>query len=207
MRPQQRPLEPDSPSGILRKLGEDLLSPGQLARLTRPSMSAGIAFDVLVELDSELGGWGLHNIDKLPWTTSERAVWRPLQYCSLHFRILENPEWLTRAIVAYCGLHLEGLVARGTGRRGKALGQMLDGEKERIVAGVGEETWSQLRRFADLNNLAKHDVDLPVGGDHLFSPEDARVAYSVCRRLAVQLYRYAGVSAAELTSHTPPAQE
>lgn len=207
-RQQEQALGPGAPSEILRELGEELLSSEQLARLVQPSMPASTAFDVLVKLDSELGGCGLHNINSWRWAISERDVWRPLQYCSAHFRMLENPEWLTRAIVADCGLHLERLVARVTGRRGEALGKMLVRQRGRIVASVGEETWSQLRRFADLHNLAKHDVDRPVGGGHLFSPEDARVAYSVCRRLAVGLYRYAGVSAtALLPPHTPPAQE
>jgi hypothetical protein len=182
------------PSEFLWDLAREVLTPSQLARLASLSAPRVVCFRELVELDSELGGYGLHNVSDGLWPISERALWRPLQYCPKYFRMPADIEWLARVIVADCGLHLEELTRRVVGRRYGPLGHLLFRSRPAIVQAVGETVWGQLQRFATLYNLAKHDVDLPTSGDHLFTPQDARVAYLVSRCLAVRLYQPAGLS-------------
>jgi len=52
---------------------------------------------------------------------------------------------------------------------------------------VDPVTWSQLWRYRSIYNAAKHQFDHPLGA-HLFSVQDAVLAYAVARRLGQELY-------------------
>jgi hypothetical protein len=105
-----------------------------------------------------------------------------------------------------CGLHLEALVERVACGRRLTLGQGLRNRAVREVLGpTGVE---RTRRFLTAYNASKHvlsiaylddeniEEEVAMFEDHLFSIEDAVVAYAVCRRLAAPLYSHASLKTA-----------
>lgn len=170
--------------------------------------SRPIEFSVLLAFDSSLGGPGMHNVNRGrtgAYAPNDRDVFRPYQYCWMYFRLPEDRlVWLTREIVHMCGLHLEALVGRVARGHKLTLGRGL--RNPAVRKALGSEGLERVGRFLAAYNASKHDLspgsrdvggtgtDAQLGdgsGGHLFSVEDAVVAYAVCRRLAAPLYHHA----------------
>lgn len=124
------------------------------------------------------------------YVSANRDVFRPLQYCALYF---EQPDisWLTRYIVYMSALHIESVVKRIGAVPKWPLGKALRSQLVRRV--VDRPTWNRIDRFAGIYNDAKHHVGQPKD-THLFSEEDAVLAYFVGRRLGIQLYPLAALA-------------
>ena len=126
------------------------------------------------------------------YAVGDREVFRSLQYCSAHLMMVrEDASWLARAVVTDSSAHIEALLKR-IGRFPRlTLGALL---RERAVSAVVDTaTLNLARRFAPVNNSAKHDFDHPKD-THMFSYADALAAYFICRRLALRLYPLAKIA-------------
>jgi hypothetical protein len=87
-------------------------------------------------------------------------------------------------------LHLEELVKRIGHLSFLPLGNLL---RQAIVKrNIDPELWGQLWRYTAIYNDAKHRFDHPLG-THLFSVQDAVLAYAVARRLGQELYPLASL--------------
>jgi hypothetical protein len=98
-------------------------------------------------------------------------------------------EWFARDIVQMSGLHIEKLLNRVgecTGTLGHALNNTL------VKRGIGRIAWAQAHTFRGIYNAAKHDV-CQDKDTHLFSVEDAVLAYFVSRKLGAAFYPLAGL--------------
>jgi hypothetical protein len=94
-------------------------------------------------------------------------------------------EWFARDIVQMGGLHLETLLNRVGGFFGFTLGRaLLD---KRVRKRIGPVAWAQTNKFRQLYNAAKHDI-YQDKDTHLFSAEDAVLAYLVSRKLGEVFY-------------------
>ncbi|MBK5211394.1 MAG: hypothetical protein JJE36_03675 [Coriobacteriia bacterium] len=137
------------------------------------------------------------------YTISDREVFRPLQYASAHLMMVrEDASWLARSVVVESAAHIEALLKR-VGRRPRLPFGALLHEKS-VEAALDEITYGQARRFAPINNSAKHDFDHPKD-THMFSYGDALSAYFICRRLAMQIYPLAALSTDMSVFECPPA--
>jgi hypothetical protein len=120
------------------------------------------------------------------YTTSDRAVFRPLQYATAHLMMVSShAEWLARDVVESSSSHVEALVKRIGRLPFLPLGTAL--KKRAVKSAIPEPTYSQALGFCDVYNAAKHDFD-QAKDTHLFSLEDAVAAYFIARRLAIALY-------------------
>lgn len=188
-------------------LAEELLSRGELDDLRGVASNRPLDYARLVLFDQSLGGSGIHNVSRGnsgAYAIEDRDVFRPLQYCSM---IFDQPEtglrWSTREVVHMCGLHLEELVERVANGRKLTLGRGL--EQAVVKEVLGPEGLRRTKRFLAPYNDAKHNFrpyhdagfedeegDAEADHDgHLFTVEDAVVAYAVSRRLALPLYPHA----------------
>jgi len=95
-------------------------------------------------------------------------------------------KWVTREIVHMSGLHLESLLKRiGRVRRPWPLGKLL--AEHSIQSRLSPLTRLRIDRFRNAYNAAKHDVD-HAKDTHLFSTEDAVLAYIISRKIGMLLY-------------------
>jgi hypothetical protein len=179
----------------LWELTERLFSPGELEKMRSVVKAQPLDFDHLLDLDTTLGGACITNVtDKSgngQYAIGDRDVFRPLQYCAMYFyrkRNMAEIEWYTRDIVEMSGLHIESLLNRIGEFCGFTLGRALrDG---RVRRRIGTETRAQADEFRKIYNAAKHNVNHDKD-THLFSIEDAVLAYFVSRKLGQALYHLA----------------
>ncbi|MDQ2806491.1 MAG: hypothetical protein M3Z04_06180 [Chloroflexota bacterium] len=179
---------------VLWRLAEAVLDSVQLGELHTVVQAAVLDYAGLVAFDLALGGPSLDRLtcnDRLNCADGDRDLFRSLQYCYPSFYSGSKNgtlEWHTRTIVQMSALHLEDLVKRIArmlvGTMGAALYSPL------IKLHIGQPTRQQLHDFLPLYNSAKHDMDHPKD-THLFSVEDAILAYVVSRQLARPLYGHA----------------
>lgn len=121
------------------------------------------------------------------YSLEDRDIFRPIQYCSVYFaKMAEDADgdWFSREVIHMASLHIESLVLRiGLAHR-IPLGRAIHAK---VFKGkVDRRTWMLLDRFRHIYNDAKHNVSQPKDA-HLFSQEDAVLAYVVCRRLGIEL--------------------
>jgi hypothetical protein len=170
-----------------------------------PKSSEGVLG--LYELESSIGGVGIHNVEKrivrendgTPALTgayhrNDRQLFRGIQYCAAHF-ILDWQDADSRQILTYSGSHVSdclGLrIAVSTGKRTpeRPLGQLIELAKERDI--LGPTRIAVLRAINKVYRVAKHKFPEPSslddGTDELsleartFSFSDALVHYACCR--------------------------
>jgi hypothetical protein len=95
-------------------------------------------------------------------------------------------EWFTRGMVHMSSLHIEVLVKAIGETPWLPLGAAL--RRELLKRRINDDIlWRQMDRLREVNNDAKHALNPDIDA-HLFSQEDALLAYFVCRRLALGLY-------------------
>ena len=116
----------------------------------------------------------------------DRDIFKPLHYCMVDFLSgeIEQIEWRTRDIIEHSGAHLEGVLKRIGHVAFLPFGDAL---LRRLKPEIDNVTWDQLRRFKSIHNDAKHRYDHALG-THLFSVQEAVVAYLIARRLGWKLY-------------------
>lgn len=186
----------------LLRLGQELLPADGWATLLRISATDPADRHALIEFDDSLWGPSLSRIadnrPNAPGTlgiprhgstrceVQDRDVFRPLHYCAVY---LTDPDldiaWAARSIVEMSSAHLEQLVKRIGPLRFMPLGVLL---REPIVRRrIEPTTWEQLWTYRAIYNASKHEFTHDLG-THLFSIQDAIVAYIVARRLGQQLY-------------------
>jgi len=145
----------------------------------------------IVDRRYEGGALGIPSHGVGRYAFGDRDVFRPLQYCAVDFSLDDHSaKWFTRQIVAMSSAHLEALVKRIAKfprvSFGIALGDRIVKQK------LGPATWEQLRRYGQIYNEAKHTFDHEPGS-HLFSLQDAVLAYAIARRFGPKLYPHANV--------------
>jgi hypothetical protein len=100
-------------------------------------------------------------------------------------------DWHARDIVEMSGLHIESIVKRvGTIFR-LPLGALL--ANSRVRRRLDATTLDRLRRFTSFYNDAKHNMRQEKDS-HLFTVQDALVAYFISRKLGLSLYSLAGLA-------------
>lgn len=197
----------DHQTRVLRQLADELFVPVERLVLRHVSTSTPLDRERLVEFDRSLGGPSVAAIStrelvggtlSIPghgvgrYHIADREVFRPLQYCSVWLTNSdENEEWVARDIVEMSSAHIEGLVKRISRFRFLPLGTAL--RKAAVKSKIDPTTWSQVSRFTPVYNDAKHRFD-HAKDTHMFSTEDAVLAYFVCRRLGQRLYPLATLS-------------
>jgi len=122
---------------------------------------------------------------------ADRDIFRPLQYCGMYFKAMvskeniDDPLWLTRDIVERSSLHIEGLIKNIGNVFHLPLGAAL--RNAIVKSKVDPVTWKQIDMFTHIYNDAKHNFNQEKD-THMFSVEDALLAYFVCRKLGLKLY-------------------
>jgi hypothetical protein len=182
-----------APPKFLWHLAEDLLTPAELSQLRSLVRTDPIDYGQLVKFDRMLSGPSISQLScngSGRYATSDRDVFRPLQYCSIHFHLGSQHgdlEWRSRLIIHMSSLHVESLVKRiGTvSHLPWPLGRAM---RESVVRNkIDRHTWNCISKFTAVYNQAKHNVSQPKD-THLFSIEDAVLAYVISRKLGMYLY-------------------
>lgn len=179
----------------LWQLITDLYSPEKVATLRSVVQALPFDFDALLDFDHQLGGASIGALSENGhgrYAVVDRDVFRPLQYCGMYLGAEASiREWTARETVHMAGLHLESLIKR-VGRVGPL---PLGGALRHVLVRpkLDPVLWQQLVAFSKVYNAAKHDVDQEMN-THLFSVEDAVLAYCICRQLAMPLYAQAGLA-------------
>jgi len=148
----------------------------------------------LTTFDDSLGGPSVSHMNcgqEGRYEIPDRDIFRPLQYCGMYFKAMvskdniDDPLWLTRDIVEMSSLHIEGLIKNIGGLARLPLGMAL--HKAIVKQRVDAETWKHIDTFTHIYNDAKHNFSHEKD-THMFSVEDAALAYFVCRKLGTKLY-------------------
>lgn len=178
----------------LLELASYLFDPRSLAVLRSLSTTAPADIAALLDLDGQIGGLGISNINcgnSGIYAIEDRDVFRPIQYCAMIFSSADHMEWHARDIVLMSGLHLESLIKRVSRVYSLPLGALL--QKAAVRRELDPACMQMLQKFADFYNDAKHNVGHEMD-THLFSAGDAIVAYLVSRKLGLSLYPKARLS-------------
>ena len=175
---------------ILRNLTDELLSSDEVDHLRQIIETEPFDPDKVIEFDLSLGGPSISRINckrSGRYSVDDRDIFRPLQYCSMYFLPTHRREieWDSRDIVEMSSLHIESLIKRigqvGFLPLGQALGNVI------VKSKVDANTWNQIKRYTGIYNSAKHDFSHEKD-THMFSVEDALLAYFICRKLGQKLY-------------------
>lgn len=172
-------------------LATDILTESEIEELGQLFSEEPFNLQELVQFDQRLGGPGFSNVSCQGhgrYHVEDRDIFRPLQYCSRYFELAyegSEPEWLTRSLVQMSSLHIESLVKRIAGGSQYPLGRVL--RDIRVRQKIAPDVWLRIDSFTRIYNEAKHTVNHPKD-THLFSVEDAIMAYLIARKLAISLY-------------------
>lgn len=187
---------------VLIRLCQELFSATELEELAEVATASPFNPDTFRQFDDAIPGPSVSRIaDNRPsapgtlgiprWgitrcEVEDRDIFKPLQYCMVDFLSgeVEEIEWRTRDIVEHSGAHLEGLLKRIGHVTFLPFGDAL---LRRLKPEIDDVTWDQLMRFKSVNNTAKHRYDHQLG-THMFSVEEAVLAYLVARGLGLKLY-------------------
>lgn len=181
----------------LRELAEEILASDILTELFRVARADYPVLAEVIAFDLRLGGPSFTTVNHGTggrYEGDDRDVFRPFQYCTAYFHQMlgdDVNEWQTREIVKMSSLHLEALVKRIGNVLNLPLGQAL----RNVVAKrrIDSATWDQLDRYTRIYNAAKHAFDHDKD-THMFSIEDAILAYFVCRGSGAKLYPLANLA-------------
>lgn len=179
-------------SNALRQLAQQVLSISEQHKLLLVLISSPFSVDDMAAFDLSLGGPSMTRLDcrnSGRYDAKDRGVFRPLQYCCSYLEMadrVDQIEWLTRELVHMSGLHLETTLKRvGQTNMPWPLGKLL--HNSTIQRKVNTQLRNQISQYLNIYNASKHDVNQPKD-THLFSLEDAVIAYTVSRKIGIQLY-------------------
>jgi hypothetical protein len=186
---------------ILWQLATALFSNDEQKQL-RALTETGAAFDAvaLYSFDESIGGPCMtrmnYSNNEGRYAIADRNIFRPLQYCGKIFgeaiksKWDDHTLWRMRYLVEMSSAHIEALVKQIGNVLHLPLGPALRNAIVRTK--VDRVTWGQIDIYTHIYNDAKHNF----GQDkdtHMFSVEDAVLAYFVCRRLGEKLYPLANL--------------
>ena len=176
----------------LRQLAQQVLSVLEQRHLLAILSASPFSVADMADFDLSLGGPSMSRLEcgnSGRYHVGDRGIFRPLQYCLSYLEMAEQAdkiEWLTRELVHMSGLHLETTLKRvGQTNTPWPLGVLL--YERTIQRKVAADLRSHIGQFLHIYNASKHDVYHPKD-THLFSLEDAVIAYTVSRKIGVQLY-------------------
>jgi len=179
-------------SNALRQLAQQALSISEQRQLLLVLATSPFSVEDMAAFDLSLGGPSMTRLDchnSGRYDIKDRGVFRPLQYCCSYLELadrVDQIEWLTRELVHMSGLHLETTLKRvGQTSMPWPLGILLNNST--IQRKVNIQLRNQISQFLDIYNASKHDVEQPKD-THLFSLEDAVIAYAISRKIGTQLY-------------------
>ncbi len=183
---------------ILQRLLKELFTPEEIEQIKQLAKIEPFNLDALLAFDERLGGPGISHINcqnSGRYAIADRDIFRPLQYCGTYFTVMisesnEAGYWLTRDIVEMSSLHIEGLVKRIGKVPFLPLGMAL--RKKIVKRKVNLVIWKQIETYTHIYNSAKHDFSQDKD-THMFSLEDAILAYFICRQLGMRLYPLANL--------------
>jgi hypothetical protein len=170
-----------------------------LAAALRDDVEAGYVRPVAI--DREIGGVGLHNVNRLEgdaltgsYRVELRPLFRPIQYVYSYLADMD-PVWAARRIVQDSCLHIENAVkfrfAIWEGDRA-SLGVLLSRKAIEQELGLAfRELLRGLNRV--VYRTAKHTVEEIDIDAHRFTPADALAVYLMCRWAGVRLLEPTGV--------------
>ena len=187
---------------LLVQLAMEIYPPDRWSTLNRVAMTRPLDRRALIEFDDSVWGPSISRLAEdrrgapgtlgIPghgvgrYAVADRDVFRPLQYCAVYLTDMEkNVDWLARDVVEMSSAHIEELVKRIGMIPFLPLGTLL--LKPRVRRKLGSSILDRLERFTSIYNLAKHEFNQPKD-THMFSVQDAVLAYAVSRRLGQDLY-------------------
>jgi hypothetical protein len=177
---------------------------GDLTEVIRSNLELG--YDKLVNLDREIGGVGLHNVQH-PVNGNEmsgnyriefRPQFRPIQYVYMHLTF-DDLASTSRDIIENSCLHVEYAVKLRFNipeNMNASLGILLNGKsfKQKVHKELDPTLLDLLNR---LNRIvyrrAKHTIERVSLDRHKFAPGDAISIYLVCRWIGVKLLEPTGI--------------
>jgi hypothetical protein len=180
-----------TPYRALIALASDTLTEAELDKYRQLFAEEPFDYSKLIDFDRSIGGPGFTNVScngTGRYHVEDRDIFRPLQYCSMYFKMSyegSDAHWLTRTLVQMSSLHIEGLVKSMVGGSMQPLGRVL--RLPVVRQSLDPVTWSRIDQFTHIYNEAKHTLSHPKD-THLFSMEDALLAYVIARKLAIALY-------------------
>lgn len=161
---------------------------------------------ILRQLDSEIGGFGLHSLvdnteSQIPY---QRSLHRPIQYVEMIFKS-NSPTNLTRFLSEMACAHVEATLKKSTRlnifdklretSRGVPMGALLSKiKKQNLIPPLLHDDLSWLNR--KIYTFVKHEYGKDVFADelpefetsmHLFSLDEATMIYFIARKLVVSL--------------------
>ena len=184
-------------SALLNGLALELLGPEQTARIAALVDGDAVDWPAFVTLDEELGGPSVERVNTGQtgaYEIADRDVFRPFQYCKAYLGPGPSGDWraqMARWTVHSAGLHIESLVKRIAVVTRKPLGACMKLLQVKLL--VDAPLRRQIERFAEIYNIAKHDVSQDKD-THRFSVANAVMAYFVARSLAKPLYPKASLA-------------
>lgn len=179
---------------VLWKLVKELFTTEEISQIRLLAGTTPLDLKHLIAFDNTIGGPSVSRINcgrEGRYEIPDRDIFRPLQYCGMYFKAMvskeniDDPLWLTRDIVEMSSLHMEGLIKNIGSLARLPLGMAL--HKTIVKQKVDPETWKQINTFTHIYNDAKHNFNHDKD-THMFSMEDAILAYFICRKLGVLLY-------------------
>ena len=185
---------------VLRQLVTELFTEDEQARLRALVAEEIPNANAVLEYDESLEGPSITRLNCLNtgrYATDDRDIFRPLQYCAMNFRQENKSDWKhdsawhARDLVEMSSLHIESLIKRIGNVLQLPLGAAL--RKAIVRRKVDPTTWRQIEAFTHIYNDAKHDFS-HAKDTHMFSVEDALLAYFVCRKLGAKLYPLANMA-------------
>lgn len=194
-------------TAVLHGLAAELFAAEGLGRLLSVSGGSPTDYAELFNFDQSLGGpsitaiadtalgggtLGISGFGVGRYTIGDRDVFRPLQYCAVYLHPqFADVVWLTRGIVEASCAHIESLIKRIGSVPRLPLGKAL--RNRRVASMLEPELFAQVAAFATIYNASKHDFDQDKDS-HMFSIEDAVLAYFVARKMGMRLYPLAHLS-------------
>jgi hypothetical protein len=184
----------------LWQLATEIFAPNEAVTLKKLVESVPFDAILLQKFDDSLPGPSLSRMNcknEGRYEIADRDIFRPLQYCGMHFGIAikgnwdDDSLWQMRSVVQMSSLHIEGLIKNIGSVFHLPLGAAL--RKAIVKAKVDALTWAQIEDYTHIYNDAKHNFGHEKD-THMFSIEDAVLAYFVCRKLGVKLYPLADLA-------------
>jgi len=183
----------------LWRLTTELFIDDKQKRIRSLIENGSLDIEAVIALDETIEGPSVSRMNcnnEGRYEIADRDVFRPLQYCGMNFMRTQRLDWEddaawhTRDLVEMSSLHIESLVKRIGNVFNLPLGAAL---RNAIVKNkVDPVTWKQIDTYTRVYNDAKHNFSHEKD-THMFSVEDALLAYFVCRKLGAKLYPLANL--------------
>jgi len=194
------PVPGQTHTSVLWHLAKEIFAQDEITMLDKLVRISPFDASLLYLLDNSLPGPSMTRMNcknEGRYEIADRDIFRPLQYCGMHFGIAiknnwdDDSLWQMRSVVQMSSLHIEGLIKNIGSVFHLPLGAAL--RNQIVKAKLDALTWEQIATYTHVYNDAKHNFGHEKD-THLFSVEDAVLAYFVCRKLGIKLYPFADLA-------------